>query len=70
MDYDVSVLAADRFCKIYNKEIGCELCYETVQVSEGILKKKSVPELADIDTYEIKKQCCECWYYSTWEEDY
>lgn len=68
-DYDVSILAADRFCEIYKKQICCELCYETIQVLEGILKKNAVPELEGIDVDGIKRQCCECRWYSTWEEE-
>ena len=59
---------SDRMCSVYNREIGCELCYETVQVLEGLLKRSSVPEMDSvIDLDEAKARCEKCIYLQTWE---
>lgn len=69
-NYDIDTLTADRSCPIYQKDICCELCYETVQVLDGLIKSTSVPELNNVDIESSKVQCQRCKHYSTWEENY
>ena len=67
---DINTLTSDRLCPVHNKEICCELCFETVQVLDGLIKVSSVPELTTVDTKNAKIRCARCKYYSTWQEDF
>lgn len=69
--FSIDELTADRFCPVYGKEIGCELCCETVQVFDKILKIEAVPELSGVSDQETAEKCCKsCPYQKSWEEEY
>lgn len=62
-------LFADRICPVYNREISCELCCETVQVFDGLIKHNSVPELKSINDLDTaKEKCSHCCYGECLEE--
>ena len=62
---------ADRFCPVYGREIGSEICYETVLVFDRILHRASVPELDYVHDMEAAKKRCEsCPYVVIWGEEY
>ncbi len=59
----------DRDCPVYGREIGCELCFETVMTFEKILISDAVPELDNVKDMETARKNCEkCPYSTSWEE--
>lgn len=54
--------ADDRYCPIYGKVIGGEICYETALCMQGMFKLSSVPEAKDIifEVEQARQICLAC----------
>lgn len=58
LDYD-----ADHYCRVYQKVIDCDLCYESVMVLNKSFKVESLPELKVVaDIEEARRVCASCIY--------
>ncbi len=55
---------ADRFCPVYNDEIDCDLCYESIMALTRIVKASSVPELSKVEDIEKARRICSKCPYS------
>lgn len=58
LDYD-----AAHYCRVYQKVIDCDLCYESLMALGKVFKTDSVPELKDVkDIEEARRICAGCVY--------
>lgn len=58
IDYD-----KDHYCKVYDKEIGSDLCYDSLMCLGGYFKVSSLQELTAIEDIDnARKLCKQCVY--------
>ena len=58
LDYD-----SPHYCRVYEKEIGDALCYETICGLQGVLSSSAVPELNPFTHLEpLRVKCRSCPY--------